>query len=566
MSEKTKTVCLAEHVERLETEDKRKKATAAMMYLVERALSEAKSTGQPLANQSRTLIEEVLTRGDAVSQAKTTQLLREQTGAKSSSRSVLIGSGVASLLIQFIDRSVATRNDAQSGWVKQPDGSFLRESAAAIASGVPSSGTKATELQWAAGALWNMSAVEDARPQIIKAGAVGALARLVTSGSVDEKIQALGALNNLTLPDREEKAPIALVQEAGGAGLDSLRALVVKKVAGDASGAPQATRARLGGLQVLINVSRPEIWSPTPGRTVAYPSPLGGGGAKSDVFTALVAQLVEIVEEVQLHHENKNVLTPAEMAAGALALLSNMAIDSAERSNAIFEVGGVDFILGCERDGTARQKEEAAKLMQNLRLFESLAAKIDQTQSAADMIKRAKESSDVRVRVRSMRTLALGMELSESMREQMRKSSGGLKWVTGLLDSDEADVAEQAAFVLAAAVLNAPKMQSGVARSKATLDNLVALVSGSAVPSKRHAVTALKRVANSNDGKRYLPETNAKVALQAVLDDAAADEELKAEAQEAIRLLGIPATSRFGSISNRFFAGAGSASSGDLTA
>ena len=312
-------------------------------------------------------------------------------------------------------------------------------------------------------------------------------------------------------------------------------------------------------------MSRPEIWSPTPGRTVPYPSTLGGGGAKSTEFTALVAKLVEIIEAVQLRDAKSNVLTPAEITAAALALLSNMAIESAERSAAIFDAGAVDFILECERSGTERQKEEAAKLMQNLRYFEAIASKVDQTQGAAAMLQRAQEASDVQVRVRAMRTLALALELNESTRDQLRKSKGALKWVSAMLEPTEpSEVVGQAAFVLANALLDAPKMQAEVAKSRPTLDRLVTLVFGDAARfTKRYVVRALKRVAESNDGRRHLPDTGAKAALQAVLSDAAADDELKAEAQEAVRLLGMPATGRFGFFSSRNPA---PPSSGDLTA
>jgi len=334
---------------------------------------------------------------------------------------------------------------------------------------------------------------------------------------------------------------IGLVQEVGGAGLDGLLNLVLGDVAGDASSTSQGARARLQALQCLVNVARPEVWSPTPGRTVPYPPALGGGSANSKAFTTLVAKLVEIIEAEQLRHaEQDHVELPAEMTAAALAALSNMAKDSVDRAKAIFNAGGVDLILSVESDGSARQKEEAAKLMQNLRLFKVIADQIAEMESAVVMLQRAQDANNVGLRARAMRTLALGLERSETMREQMRKSKGALKWAASILDSGEPEDVEQAAFVLASALRDAPKMQAEVARSKPTLDKLVALASGGAEAPKRHAVKALKRLAEARDGRRYLPVAGAKAALEAVRDDTAAGAELKEDAREAIQFLDRP--------------------------
>ena len=101
---------------------------------------------------------ELLQRGDADSQVKVIRMLREQTGARSSSRSAIVGSDVATPLIQFIRSSVEARSDVD-----------------------------ASSLQWAAGALWNISALEETRPQIVKAGGVGALMQLVTGGTLTSR-------------------------------------------------------------------------------------------------------------------------------------------------------------------------------------------------------------------------------------------------------------------------------------------------------------------------------------------------------------------------------------------
>eukprot|EP00966_Prymnesium_polylepis_P237616 5495678-Prymnesium_polylepis.1 len=65
-----------------------------MTFLVDRALTEAQNAGRPLTTQVLAVIEEVVRHGDAASQAKTTRMLREHTGAKSASRSAIISGGV----------------------------------------------------------------------------------------------------------------------------------------------------------------------------------------------------------------------------------------------------------------------------------------------------------------------------------------------------------------------------------------------------------------------------------------------------------------------------------------